>query len=150
MDTETIIKIIEQFLEQLSIEATNIGVEKQGELVVFNIETPESELLIGKDGENLRSMGYLLGHIVSQKAGYHTKFNIDVNGYRKKEIDNLKAEAAKIADEVRMSKVDSELRPMSSFERMVVHNMFTDDSEIETESVGEDSMRRIVLRAKSV
>lgn len=148
MNTEAIKTIIEEFLGRLSVPVTDIEVDSEGDLVVFNIVTSESGLLIGKEGENIRAIGYLLGHIASHKAGHYTKFNIDVNGYRKQEREKVLSEAAHVAGMVRTSKIDTELRPMTPFERMLVHNMFTSDSEIETESVGEGDMRRIVLRAK--
>ena len=84
--------------------------------------------------------------MLSRKVGSQIRFNLDINNYRQNEINEMMAEVRKVADNVLRSKIDQELRPMTSYERLIVHNLLTDDIRIETESVGEGKERRIVVK----
>ena len=150
MEKEQVIQEIKDIFEKLSVALSDVEVQKQGEIVVYNIITPESGMMIGRGGEHLRALNYLLSLILSQKHGKQIKFNLDINNYRQNEVNEMMAEVRKIADEVLRTKEAKELKPMTSYERLMVHNLLTDDIRIETESTGEGKDRRIVIKYSEI
>lgn len=146
MEQERITQEIKELFEKLSVSLSDIEVKKQGEIVVYNIITPESGMMIGRGGEHLRALNYLISLMLSQKNSQSFRFNLDINNYRQNEINEMMAEVRRVADEVLRTKEDKELGPMTSYERLMVHNLLTDDVRIETESTGEGKERRIVIK----
>jgi spoIIIJ-associated protein len=146
MEKEQIIQEINELFEKLSVPISSVDVQKQGDMCVYNIVTPDSGMMIGRNGEHLQALNHVVSLMVSRKSKAQVRFNLDVNNYRQNELNEMKAEVRKTADDVLKSKVSQELRPMTSYERLVVHNLLTDDIEVETESVGEGKERRIVIK----
>lgn len=105
-----------------------------------------SDELIGPNGETLQAVSYLLKKIAEQKFGEEGRhFLFDVNGHQTKKIEDLKSKVKMLAERVRSLKSEVELSPMNSYERMVVHALFTDDADVATESRGEGRERRIYM-----
>ena len=146
MQKEQILQEINDLFGKLSVSVSNIEVQKQGDIDVYNIITPDSGMMIGRGGEHLQAFNYLVSLMLSHKAGDRVRLNIDINNYRQNEMDELMVSVRKTADDVLKSKVSQELQPMTSYERLVVHNLLTDDIQIETESVGEGKERRITIK----
>jgi spoIIIJ-associated protein len=76
-------------------------------------------------------------------------FLIDVNGHHETQMERVRQEARVLAQRARLFKHDVEMPPLSSYERLVVHEMFAEDPEIDTESAGEGKFRHIVLKYKN-
>lgn len=132
-------------VQKLGILVTEVEIKDVYGMTTYNVATPEANLLIGKDGNNLKSFNLIFNQMLTKKAGEKLHVNIDVNGYREKALRDLRSEASRIADEVRKTKKPVPLAPMSSFERMVIHSMFADDIQIETTSEGEGEERKVVI-----
>ena len=150
MKREQIIEEIKTLFEKMSVPVSDIETETQGEMSVYNIVTPESRMVIGRGGEHLRALNYIVSLMLSRKHDAHVRLNFDVNNYRKNELDKMRVEVRSVADKVLRSKIDQELQPMSSYERLVVHNLLTDEVQIETHSVGEGKDRRIIIKYSEV
>jgi len=166
MDKDTTKKLIEEFLEKLTVQFDIIELIEDDVHPIFLIKTNDSGVLIGNNGENLRALNYLVRKIVGQKAhlsgvvrGQDEKelvqqdqnrqtvqFLIDVNGYHRRKLQELKNQAHILAGRAKMFKSNVEMSPMNAYERMIVHSIFTDDIEIKTESEGEGKFRRVVLK----
>lgn len=146
MDKDKIKRIIEEVTTAMGITCSSIE-EEQGpeESVWLSIESEDSPLLIGKDGENLRALNMLVKKI-AEKNSLDTKFHLDVGGYNKKRIEKIKYSAQIAAERAKFLKEDIELPPASSYERMIVHSVLADDSMITTESTGVGRDRRIVIK----
>ena len=145
MNTTDIIAIIKEVLAKMNVAVTSVDVGEQGGLVMFNIVTPDSGMLIGKEGEHLKAFNYILGHIISKKAQNSMHVHIDVNGYKQAANNSIIAEARKVADEVLHTKKSIDLRPMGAYERRIIHNLFSDNINITTKSAGDDENRHIVV-----
>lgn len=120
----------------------------QGAAVRFSVRMRgKVNMLIGERGNNLIALEHMLKKIISQKKGEdEQKFTLDVNDYRMKRLDDLKQDVKNAAREVRLYHRDSPLRPMSSFERRIVHLLLEEYPDITTESVGMDQERRVVIK----
>lgn len=163
MDYNELKNLIEELLQKLTVQIDNVELIEDDIHPVFLIKTNDSGVLIGNNGENLRALNYLIRRIVGKKArlGETTseragseqagdtkpeQFLIDVNGYYRRRIQELKNQAAILAGRAKMFKSNVEMNPMNAYERMIIHSIFTDDVEIKTESEGEGKFRRVVLK----
>lgn len=120
--------------------------EEDGSELIFNIKTNESNFLIGQYGVNLQSLQHLARLLVRKKTEEKINFLVDVNSYRQeknKSVENLAKEAAAQAIREKRAVI---LRPMSSYERRIVHLELAENSQIKTESVGEGENRKIVIK----
>ena len=106
----------------------------------------EANMLIGEYGANLAATEYLLKRIIYQKQGVDFKFTLDINDYRMKRLEDLKQDVKTAAKEVRLYRREVPLRPMSSFERRIVHLLLAEYPDITTESIGQEPQRRVVIK----
>jgi len=147
MDETSLQKYIEEFVQKLGISVEEVELVTVGSHAMFNIRTPDSKQLIGPHGDNLRSLNYIVRRSVEKKTGERdAKFMIDVNGYQYKHIQSIEQKAKLLADRVRTFKSSAAMTPMSAYERMIIHSMFSEDKEIQTESEGVGKARHIILR----
>ena len=116
---------------------------------VFDIDGDDSGLLIGRRGETLRSMQFLVNFMVSRRLGERTRVMLDVAGYQQRRITSLKTMARKVAGRVSSSGRSMALEPMPPNERRIVHLALADRSDVETESTGEGQGRKVVIFPRS-
>jgi len=139
--------VITDLLGRLTVEFDDIQVEDRSGHPIILIKTNDSGILIGNNGESLRAFNHIVKRIVEKKFSEDKlQFLLDVNDYHGKRINALKNQAKILADRARMFKSDVEMDPINSYERMVIHSLFTDDAEIKTESKGEGKTRRLVFK----
>lgn len=112
----------------------------------FRTNTSPSSMLIGEHGNNLNALEYVLKRLLQKKHGEEIKFTLDINDYRMKRLEDLKQDVKAAAKEVRIHKKEVPLRPMSSFERRIVHLLLAEYPDITTESIGRDPDRRVVIK----
>ncbi len=146
--TQTIKELIEDILEKLTVSA-NVEVMETAEGPQFIIKTQEGRLLIGENGRNLVSLNHIIKKIAGkriEKEKDPVPFSVDVNDYQAKKIEELKNVARLNAQRVRYFKKEVVLKPMSSFERRVVHIALEEYPDIATESRGEDLRRQVVIK----
>jgi len=152
METEFINKTIKVFLERLGIEATLVGVTllNNGEISKFAITTDQPHVLIGHDGKVLMALNHLVKKVYereSLRGGLKPmNFIVDVNDYQEKQIEEIKNKAQMMAERARFFKNNVEMMPMNPYERMIIHSIFTNESDIETESTGKGRDRRVVIK----
>ena len=108
---------------------------------VLNVHTRESGRLIGRDGQVLEDLQYLLNRIVNRGEEGTVSVIVDIDGYRQKEKQDFLGRIRELADEVRRTGEPHVLAPMNSFDRRLVHQAFADDAEISTRS--DDSSARL-------
>lgn len=106
----------------------------------------EANMLIGEYGNNLSYLEHLLKKIIKKKYGEEFKFTLDINEYRMRRLEGLKQDVKNAAKEVRTYKREVPLRPMSSFERRIVHLLLAEYPDITTESIGQEPDRRVVIK----
>src|SRR5579872_5123382 len=146
MPPDVLKEIVAQFLQTLGVEQFDITLES-GHRTVVAVTSPHSKELIGPHGEHLRAANLLLRKMVEQRHGEEqANFLIDVNNYNEEKLEQVRQGARMLAQRARIFKHDVELEPMSSYERLVVHELFAEDPEIKTESAGEGKFRHIVLK----
>jgi len=149
MDAALLKQFVSELVALLGIEAGSVEV-KTGHRTVVAVASPDSTRLIGAGGEHLRALNAVARRLVEHKHGEESaNFLIDVNGYHEAQMEKVRQEARMLAQRARLFKHDVEMSPMSAYERLVVHELFAEDPEIETQSAGEGKFRHIVLKYKS-
>ncbi|MBT6069127.1 KH domain-containing protein [Candidatus Peregrinibacteria bacterium] len=149
---ETIIKnILDELLVKLGIDFSSIQVIEEDENEYYvNIDSDQAKDLIGRHGATLQALQVLLITIIKRKSDVTCSLITDVDGYRKKQIENVKALAERKVNFLRNSKKPQSLNPMSPFFRRVVHTHLNSDqfADIETESTGNGNRRKVVLKLR--
>ena len=117
---------------------------------VLNVHSRESARLIGRDGQTLEDLQYLLNRILNRSDETAANVIVDVEGYRQKEKQDFLGRIRERADEVRRTGQPLVLSPMNSFDRRLVHQAFADDPEIATHSEeGAARLKQVTLSRKS-
>lgn len=119
--------------------------------IIVNIKIgEESSFLIGQYGINLQSLQHILRLIVRKKTDDKVKFILDVNNYRQEKNQSIIEHARQAAEQAVTEVRSIALRPMSSYERRIVHMELSKDSRIDTESVGEGENRKVIVKPANV
>lgn len=149
MDTEFIKKEIESLFHAMGFSEELEYIEvHQGITSRFSVHMRGNiSMLIGEQGNNLVAVEHVLKKIINKKKGEEEqKFTFDINDYRMKRMEDLKQDVKNAAREVRTYHRESPLRPMSSFERRIVHLLLEEYPDITTESIGDDPRRHVIIK----
>ena len=117
--------------------------------MIYNIITEESNFLIGQYGMNLQALQHIARILVRKKTDERVNFVLDVNSYKKNKNISIAALAKSSAEQSLQERRAITLRPMSPYERRLVHMELSKNPEIITESVGEGEERKVVIRPAS-
>lgn len=107
------------------------------------VQSPNSGRLIGKNGETLQAIQYIVRLMASEKAGEFTPVTVDVAGYKENKEKEIIEFALAMAENVKNSGYAQEMRPMTPYERRIVHVALKNFEGITADSVGEGMARRI-------
>ena len=146
-----IINFIKEFIENLS---KNMGITINSEVRenegIYNVllVTDNNPIIIGKDGRTIDAIQLLIRQALTTQVGKNIKVIVDASDYRNNKQRNFEREIKKIAKEVLKTRVEAKLDPMNSYNRRIVHSLFADYENIETESFGETPNRYVVIRYK--
>ena len=114
--------------------------------LVLQIYTEEGARLIGRDGETLEAIGFLLNRLLQAKDKDAPKVVVDCEHYRSMREDRIVQRVRELAERVRITGRSLQLEPMNSYERRIVHNAFKDDPEIATWSPSDSArIKQITL-----
>lgn len=102
---------------------------------MLNIITDDSGRLIGRKGQTLAALQFVLNRLLYKEDDHAQKITLDVGGYRAAAREELVKKALAAADKVRRWGDVIELEPMNAFDRRIVHRALKDDPDIETHSI---------------
>jgi spoIIIJ-associated protein len=147
--TETTL-IAKQRLEELvSFFGANVNVEadETDDGIELGIAgSPKSSRLIGHRGETLRAIEFLLNQMVKRIDAEAPRVLVDVGGYKKSRKESLQELARTLAEKVKETGEEEELKPMNPAERRIVHMTLREIDGVDTESRGSDRDRHIVVK----
>lgn len=141
-------EILENILGLLGFEGSFEVVEEE-ENIQVTIETSDPGRLIGFRGETLDSLQLLVNLILGKQLSEDQKYKrvvIDVAGWKKSKEEDLKKRAQNWALQVKDSGKEMELEPMPSWQRRIVHMVISETAGVESESIGEDRERHLIIR----
>ena len=142
-------EFIERLLEDMKIEANLTLVDVDNADKQINIDGEDVGVLIGHHGETLDSLQYLVNLAANQKSEGEkrefVKITIDIEGYRAKREEALRALARRMADRVIKYKKSVMLEPMNPDERRIIHSEVQNIKGVSTNSIGSENNRKVVI-----
>ena len=139
---------LEDLLNKMKLDYRINNVEWEEGRVRINITGKDMGLLIGRKGETLNAVQFVLGLIVNRNREEKVRVVLDVEDYRKKREESLEALALRLSDRVKKTRKSVVMRPMSSQERRIVHTALQGDPQISTYSMGDEPNRKVVISLK--
>lgn len=160
VDTDTIIDIthtvLEEMLYRMGVNAEVVyqeqAVVQESERavtpIIFDVKGDDLGILIGRRGQTLACLQYIIRLAMSHKVKASVLIVIDVNGYKQQRYKSLNNLANRIAEEVEANEKSFELEPMSAYERRIIHIALADHPAVITESTGIGEARKVVIIPK--
>lgn len=105
-------------------------------------------VLIGKRGQTLDSLQYLVSLVVNKESEEYIRVKVDTENYRKRRKETLENLAKNIAYKVKRTKRSVSLEPMNPYERRIIHSALQNDKYVTTHSEGEEPFRHVVVTLK--
>ncbi len=137
--------ILNTLAHKSGLEAEIVVGELQGKYINLSIDGKEAGYLVGKNGEVLNSLQYLINLVAKQQLANGVRVTLDGNDYRKKRAEALTNLASKIAEKVRERGEEAVLEALPAFERRVIHKALQEIEGVTTYSEGEEPDRRVVI-----
>ncbi len=142
-------ELLEQLLAQLGFPA-EIEEHQMDYGPCLDVKTEDANRLIGRQGQTLSDLQYLLNRLLFQQDTSAPKVTVDVGGYRAQAREELVKMAKEGAEKVRQWGDVVELEPMNAYDRRVIHNALREDTHVETHSVEVEgtTKKAILLRPR--
>ena len=141
-------KILDTMLGHLGLTA-KIETQEAEDGPCLQIHSSESGLIIGKDGERLDDIQYLVNRILARKQKNAPRIKVDCEHYRAMREDEMTKEVQEIAERVKESGQAHQMRPLNAYYRRLVHNALVNDDGIVTSSPkSNDRLKRITIAKK--
>ncbi len=142
-------QILESMVTQLGFKVT-IEEEQTEEGACLQVLTEEGGLLIGKHGDRLDDLQYLVNRILQKKMEDPPRVRVDCDHFRVRQEEKLIDTAQELAAKAKESGKAMKMRPLNAYHRRIVHNALIDDDEVETVSPRSDErLKRILIRPVS-
>ena len=136
--------VLERIVAGIIVSATVEG-RMEGETIYLNIKGDGSGLLIGRHGQTLDAIQYIVGRIVGKQLGEKRMVVVDTERYRARRKENLEQLAQRMGEKAKSTGRPVSLQPMSASDRRIVHLALKHDRGIETRSEGEGGMKNIKI-----
>lgn len=142
--------ILADLIHCLGIEADVrvVPMKDEGSQLSLNIEGDDLGVLIGRHGQALASLQYVVRLILAEKLKKWFPVNVDVAGYKERRHQSLKNLALRLATQVKTTKRSINLEPMPSDERRIIHLALADNPDVYTQSTGDGDKRKVVIQLR--
>ncbi len=134
--------------EKMKVDATCAEQGADEKTVKVEISGRDTTVLIGRRGETLDAIQYLVGLVVNRERDEYRKIMLDAENYRQKREETLEKLARRLANNVIKSGKTVTLEPMNPYERRILHATLQSNPKVETYSEGEEPYRRVVIKRK--
>ena len=141
---ENVKVFMEEILKELP-EDTTYNITKNGQGLNVEILNKNLGFLIGYRGETLYAFQNILSAIAGKGIDKKVRVILDIEGYKEKREKTLEELAQKVAKTVIKTRKPIKLEPMQAYERKIIHSALQQNNKVETESIGEEPNRRIVV-----
>ena len=133
------IDFLSQVFDAMNEEECEMNIDLSGE---------DMGILIGKRGQTLDSLQYLVSLVVNKKSENYVRVKLDTENYRERRKETLETLAKNIAYKVKRTKRSVSLEPMNPYERRIIHAALQNDKYVTTRSEGEDPFRHVIISLK--
>lgn len=136
--------LVKKIIKSMGLDGS-VVVQENERMIEIEVNGDRMGTLIGRRGETLNALQYIVGLAVNKGEGEKKRVQIDVGGYRKKRDETLRELAMKLADKAKQRGRSVALEPMSPHERRVIHMALKSRNDIYSFSEGEEPFRKIVI-----
>jgi spoIIIJ-associated protein len=141
---DSAINFLQRIFDKLEVKVHS-EVNYQGEFIYLSFTGDDLGILIGRRGETLDALQYLVNLVVSKKSGEKVRFILDVEGYRKRREETLVNLAHRLSEKVKKTGHNIILEPMNPHERRIIHTALQNDQRVRTFSEGEEPYRKVII-----
>jgi spoIIIJ-associated protein len=153
---ETAKSILEKLLSLMDLpgtvtpsdEFTVIDENGNASSLGLNILGEDLGILIGRRGQTMVSLQYIIRLIMTHKMQVKMPIILDIEGYKQRRCEGLRALAERLAEQVKTRRLPFTMEPMPAFERRVIHVALADHPDVVTESTGIGESRKVVISPK--
>ncbi|MGE5560524.1 MAG: RNA-binding cell elongation regulator Jag/EloR [Chloroflexota bacterium] len=143
----TAVRLIEDIARAMGI-AVECQAHDNGEAIEIDVSGADVGGLIGRRGQTLDALQYLVNLAANKNAAEHRRIIVDAEGYRRRREETLRRLAVQLAERARRSGRDVVLEPMAAYERRIIHLELQDHPYVTTRSIGEEPYRKVVITTK--
>ncbi len=133
---------------EITNEQVSYTITKDGNQLNLVIKGDDMSHLIGYKGKTIEAFQSLLNSMLQREDEDYAKVFVEINDYKKKKEEKLRKLANKMAANCVKFRRPIKLEPMSAYERLIIHRELADRKDVETESIGEEPRRRVVIKRK--
>ena len=126
----------------------DVKYDEENRDIDIDLSGDEMGVLIGKRGQTLDSLQYLVSLVVNKDVEEYIRVKVDTENYRKRRKETLENLAKNIAYKVKRTKRPVSLEPMNPYERRIIHSALHGDKYVTTHSEGDEPYRRVVVTLK--
>lgn len=142
---EVATSFLKKVFEQMDLEVTIDCKADDKDNLTITLSGDNMGILIGKRGQTLDSLQYLVRLVVNRESDHFIRVDLDTEGYRDKRKTTLESLAVGLANKVRKSGRKFVLEPMNPYERRIIHATLQNVKYVETHSEGEEPYRKVVI-----
>jgi spoIIIJ-associated protein len=137
-------EVLENLLEKMQEKAA-VSAQMEDDRISLRIETDDAGLLIGKQGQTLDALQYLVTKMLAKKSRHKVRIAIDVEAYRARHHEALALLAQKYGEKVKKSGKPITLNPMNPYDRRIIHMALQEDKDLKTTSRGEGLYKKVII-----
>ena len=143
--------VLEKLIKHLGLiaEVNVIPAPENGLPMTLNIDGDDLGVLIGRRGQALASLQYIVRLIVAGKIQKWVPINVDVAGYKNRRYKSLRNLALRLADQVKTNRHSINLEHMPADERRIIHMTLANHPDVSTQSEGEGDKRKVVVMLRN-
>ncbi len=153
MNSQEIQNLIKEILETMGLKVKEVVISNEdgSKTTWFSAEVDNPYHFTFREGEALQALNHLVRRIVESKLPngdneQGVPILVDIGGFQKKRVENVKAIAHMMAERARYFKSSIEVDPMTAFDRRIVHEFISNATDLKTESMGYGPSRRVVIK----
>lgn len=141
-------QIVESLTKPIAPEA-NILVDTSKEPIYVSIEEEENPgVLIGKEGQTISAIQYLANRIIAKQCPGVSRIQLDAANYRQRQNEKIKQTALSLAQRAKRSGKVMKTQPLTSYHRRIIHLTLQRDRGVQTKSLGEGPLKRVLIMPK--
>jgi spoIIIJ-associated protein len=139
--------VIQRIIDKIT-EGATVRVEKHDDGVLFQVEGGKTALIIGKRGQTLEAIQYLVDRVVNKKSERRIRLQVDVGGYLENKKANLEQRALHLAEKVKKTGKPVTVGELNVYDRKLVHMCLKETRGVRTQSMGSGFYRKLVIFPK--
>ncbi len=142
--TDVARNFLENVLKEMNIHA-DLDIKQENDTLSINMNGEDMAILIGKRGQTLDSLQYLISLVVNKGRDEYVRVVLDTENYRMKRKETLENLADKLAYKVKKTRKNVVLEPMNPYERRIIHSTLQNNPNVSTKSEGDEPYRKVVI-----